>query len=110
MPSCGVRLGISRFGEPSRHQTGARVGAATGHALFLGARGVSTTNFDRYLKQQLTDPTFARRFKKAGQAWDVALQIAALRQRAAPAAPWRSVWRPWGNPRTARDGDGGGGG
>jgi transcriptional regulator with XRE-family HTH domain len=43
---------------------------------------MSTTNFDRYLKQQLTDPTFARRFKKAGQAWDVALQIAALRQRA----------------------------
>jgi len=30
----------------------------------------------------LTDPAFARRFKQAGQAWDVALQIAALRQRA----------------------------
>lgn len=40
------------------------------------------TNFDRYLKEQLTDPAFARRFKQAGQAWDVALQIAALRQRA----------------------------
>jgi transcriptional regulator with XRE-family HTH domain len=40
------------------------------------------TNFDRYLKQQLTDPAFARRFERAGQAWDVALQIAALRQRA----------------------------
>ena len=40
------------------------------------------TNFDRYLKEQLSDPTFARRFERAGQAWDVALQIAALRQRA----------------------------
>ena len=40
------------------------------------------TNFDRYLKEQLDDPAFARRFERAGQAWDVALQIAALRQRA----------------------------
>ncbi len=40
------------------------------------------TNFDRYLKEQLTDPAFARRFERAGQAWDVALQIAALRQQA----------------------------
>jgi transcriptional regulator with XRE-family HTH domain len=30
----------------------------------------------------LKDPGFATRFKKAGEAWDVALQIAALRQRA----------------------------
>ena len=40
------------------------------------------TNFDRYLKEQLADPAVARRFKQAGQAWEVALQIAALRQRA----------------------------
>lgn len=40
------------------------------------------TNFDQYLKKQLTDPAFARRFKQAGEAWDVALQIAALRQKA----------------------------
>ena len=40
------------------------------------------TNFDRYLEQQLDDPTFAARFKRAGQAWDVALQIAALREQA----------------------------
>ncbi len=40
------------------------------------------TNFDRYLKAQLADPEFARRFKAAGQAWDVALQIAALRRQA----------------------------
>jgi transcriptional regulator with XRE-family HTH domain len=40
------------------------------------------TNFDRYLEEQLKDPTFADRFKRAGEAWDVALQIAALRQQA----------------------------
>jgi transcriptional regulator with XRE-family HTH domain len=40
------------------------------------------TNFDRYLKEQLKDPAFAGRFKRAGEAWDVALQIAALRQQA----------------------------
>ena len=38
---------------------------------------MKATNFDRYLKEQLADPAFARRFKQAGQAWDVALQIAA---------------------------------
>jgi transcriptional regulator with XRE-family HTH domain len=40
------------------------------------------TNFDRYLEKQLQDPTFAARFKDAGEAWDVALQIAALREHA----------------------------
>lgn len=40
------------------------------------------TNFDRYLEEQLKDPAFAARFKQAGDAWDVALQIAALRQQA----------------------------
>ena len=40
------------------------------------------TNFDRYLEQQLQDPAFAARFQRAGGAWDVALQIAALRQQA----------------------------
>jgi transcriptional regulator with XRE-family HTH domain len=38
------------------------------------------TNFDLYLEGQLKDPGFAERFKRAGEAWDVALQIAALRQ------------------------------
>src|SRR3989337_2293539 len=41
-----------------------------------------TTNFDRYLDEQLRDPAFAARFKSAGEAWDVALQIAALREKA----------------------------
>jgi transcriptional regulator with XRE-family HTH domain len=40
------------------------------------------TNFDRYLEKQMQDPTFADRFKNAGEAWDVALQIAALREQA----------------------------
>jgi DNA-binding XRE family transcriptional regulator len=38
------------------------------------------TNFDRYLEEQLRDPAFAARFERAGEAWDVALQVAALRQ------------------------------
>lgn len=40
------------------------------------------TNFDQYLEEQLKDPGFAARFDQAGQAWDVGLQIAALRQQA----------------------------
>ncbi|MBI2357944.1 MAG: helix-turn-helix transcriptional regulator [Deltaproteobacteria bacterium] len=40
------------------------------------------SNFDRYLEEQLKDPAFAARFKRAGEAWDVALQITALRQQA----------------------------
>jgi transcriptional regulator with XRE-family HTH domain len=40
------------------------------------------TNFDRYLEEQLQDPKFAVRFERAAEAWDVALQIVALRQQA----------------------------
>src|SRR5258707_8633448 len=40
------------------------------------------TNFDQYLEKQLRDPAFVERFDKAGEAWDIALQIAALRQEA----------------------------
>ncbi|MBI2440190.1 MAG: helix-turn-helix transcriptional regulator [Lentisphaerae bacterium] len=40
------------------------------------------TNFDIFLKDQLRDPDFAERFKRAGEAWDVAMQIAALRDKA----------------------------
>ena len=43
---------------------------------------MSKTNFDRFLEEQLRDPDFAERFKRAGEAWDVALQIAALRENA----------------------------
>jgi DNA-binding XRE family transcriptional regulator len=38
------------------------------------------TNFDIYLEEQLKDEDFAARFKKDGEAWDVALQLAALRK------------------------------
>ncbi len=40
------------------------------------------SNFDRYLEQQLQDPDFAERFKSAGEAWDVSLQITRLREEA----------------------------
>lgn len=40
------------------------------------------TNFDRYLAEQMGDPAFAARFQQAGEAWDVALQLAALREQA----------------------------
>jgi transcriptional regulator with XRE-family HTH domain len=38
------------------------------------------TNFDKYLEEQLKDKDFAARFKKAGEAWDVAAKLAALRK------------------------------
>ena len=40
------------------------------------------TNFDLYLEAQLKNPGFAARFEKAGEAWDVALQLTALRENA----------------------------
>lgn len=40
------------------------------------------TNFDIYLDEQLADPVFAERFASAGEAWEVAMQIAALREKA----------------------------
>ena len=43
---------------------------------------MSKTNFDLFLEEQLRDPDFAERFKRAGEAWDVALQLAALRDKA----------------------------
>ena len=43
---------------------------------------MTKTNFDLFLEEQLRDPDFAERFKRAGEAWDVALQIAALREKA----------------------------
>lgn len=43
---------------------------------------MSKTNFDLFLEEQLRDPDFAARFRQAGEAWDVALQLAALREQA----------------------------
>jgi DNA-binding XRE family transcriptional regulator len=39
------------------------------------------TNFDLYLEEQLKDPDFKERFRKAGEAWVVAIQIASLRKK-----------------------------
>jgi transcriptional regulator with XRE-family HTH domain len=39
------------------------------------------TKFDLYLEEQLKDKEFAKRFRKAGEAWDVAIQLAQLRRR-----------------------------
>jgi len=58
------------------------VTAETQSAQRVESQAMKKTNFDRYLEQQLKDPAFAARFKNAGQAWDVALQIAALREQA----------------------------
>lgn len=38
------------------------------------------TNFDKYLEEQLKNKDFAARFEKAGEAWDIALQLATLRK------------------------------
>lgn len=38
------------------------------------------TNFDKYIEEQLKDKDFAARFKKAGEAWDIAVKLAALRK------------------------------
>jgi hypothetical protein len=54
-------------------------------------QALKKTNFDRYLEEQMRDPAFGARFKRAGEAWDVALQITALRQ------PYRAK-----RPRTKR--------
>jgi transcriptional regulator with XRE-family HTH domain len=40
------------------------------------------TNFDHYLEEQLRESAFAAHFEQADEAWDVALQITALRQQA----------------------------
>jgi len=44
------------------------------------------TNFDKYLEAQLKEPDFAARFKKAGEAWDVAIKLGCLRK------SWPRLW------------------
>ena len=39
------------------------------------------TSFDRYLAEQMREAGFAKRFRHAGEAWEVAVQLAALRRR-----------------------------
>ena len=38
------------------------------------------TNFDRYVKRQMQDPVARCRLEAAERAWDIALQLAALRR------------------------------
>ena len=38
------------------------------------------TNFDIYLEEQLQDPEFKKKFEQAGEAWEVAFQLTALRK------------------------------
>src|SRR6202795_2797044 len=40
------------------------------------------TNFDNYLDEQMRDQVFSARLEQAGESWDVALQITALRKKA----------------------------
>jgi len=40
------------------------------------------TNFDSYLVKQLKHPAFVERFKNAGKAWDLAIQLVSLRKKA----------------------------
>ena len=40
------------------------------------------TNFDLYLEEQLKDPGFGQKFIKAGEDWDVAIQLVSLRKKA----------------------------
>jgi transcriptional regulator with XRE-family HTH domain len=39
------------------------------------------TNCDVYLEEELKDPDFGERFRKAGEGWDVALRLASLREK-----------------------------
>ena len=41
---------------------------------------MAKTNFDQYLERKLEDPEFRKRFEEADRAWDIALQLAALRK------------------------------
>jgi transcriptional regulator with XRE-family HTH domain len=38
------------------------------------------TNFDIFLEEQLKDPEFKKKFEQAGESWEVAIQLAALRK------------------------------
>jgi ribosome-binding protein aMBF1 (putative translation factor) len=59
-------------------------GDGTGANARLAEEGepMKKTNFDHYLEEQLKDPAFADRFERAGEAWEVALRVAAFRQQA----------------------------
>jgi ribosome-binding protein aMBF1 (putative translation factor) len=70
------KQGPGNSGPRSRH------GARTNARLAETKGCMKKTNFDRYLEGQMRDPAFVARFEEAGEAWDIALQIAALREEA----------------------------
>src|SRR5207248_635805 len=89
----GVRIGggqnrLSKLGqrfqvsESNRSAHGVRRSTSSGCGTGARREVMRKTNVDRYLAEQSRDPAFAERFQQAGEAWDVALQIAALRVRA----------------------------
>jgi transcriptional regulator with XRE-family HTH domain len=39
------------------------------------------TNFDLYLEKRLKDPDFREKFRKSGEAWEVAIQLSSLRKK-----------------------------
>lgn len=41
---------------------------------------MAKTNFDRFLERELEDPNFRAQFEMANHAWEVALQLVALRK------------------------------
>lgn len=41
---------------------------------------MAKTNFDQYLDRKLKDPEFRQKFQDADRAWDIALQLVALRK------------------------------
>lgn len=41
---------------------------------------MAKTNFDQYLERKMKDPEFRQRFQDADRAWNIALQLVALRQ------------------------------
>jgi transcriptional regulator with XRE-family HTH domain len=43
---------------------------------------MNKSNFDQYLAEKHADPAFADRFHAAGRQWDLALEIARLREQA----------------------------
>ena len=45
------------------------------------------TNFDNYLDKQVKDPAFARRFRQAGEAWDVSRMNRKQREKGSPGKP-----------------------
>lgn len=53
---------------------------------------MNRTNFDEFLKAQLENPDFARRFAEAGETWEVSLQAFRLREEAGLPQTEPALW------------------